>query len=205
VRGLEEHEQATISQIVERWGGSKDLSEYLTGNWPEAKEVWDSTAGVVRDSVPDDLFVMSSVPTSNLTKLPAADQGLVAVAILSATAKQTRALRESGSIVPIPSSPGDQIIDLLENSGHEPFQRLLERSLEIAAISHLENTLRKMGGGQKCSLRFFPEGPFLRPTGLGVSPGHSGDRLTNVLRLLTDIGRLEKTGVGMVPIDVASS
>jgi hypothetical protein len=45
-----------------------------------------------------------------------------------------------------------------------------------------------MGQGQKCSLRFFPEGSVLRPTGTGVYPGFSGDRLGNVLGMLADLG-----------------
>jgi hypothetical protein len=201
VHALDEHEQATIIQIVGRWSDVPDPSEYLSGTWPVAAEAWHSSAGVARDSVPDDLFETSSIPISALKNLPAPDQALAAVAILSATAKQTRNLRGSGSIVPRPASPGDQVIDLIDHAQDELFPKLLERLLEIAAISHLQNTLRKMGSGQKCSLRFFPEGPYLRPTGLGMSPGFSGDRLTNVLRFLTDVGTLEKTDVGLAPTD----
>jgi hypothetical protein len=203
VHGLDQYEQAAIAQVVERWSNARDLSGYLKDMWPGATMVWDLAAGAVRDSVPSDLFETSSIPTTALRKLPPPDQALAAVAILSGTAMQTRNIRGSGSIDTIPSSPGDQVIDLLENAQDEPFPHLLERLVEIAAISHLQNTLRKMGNGQKCSLRFFPEGPYLRSTGLGMAPGHSGDRLTNVLRFLTDIGTLEKTAAGLVPTDVA--
>jgi len=45
-----------------------------------------------------------------------------------------------------------------------------------------------MSRGQKCSLRFFPEGQKLLPTGMRVSAGRSGTRLTNVIRILQDAG-----------------
>jgi hypothetical protein len=48
--------------------------------------------------------------------------------------------------------------------------------------------LRKLGQGQKSSLRFFPEGDLLRPTGTEVIAGYSGDRLGNVIGILADIG-----------------
>jgi hypothetical protein len=56
---------------------------------------------------------------------------------------------------------------------------------------HLATTLRKMSQGQRCSLRFFPEGEVLRPTGKRVQAGYSGDRLGNVLGMWADLGRLE--------------
>jgi hypothetical protein len=52
---------------------------------------------------------------------------------------------------------------------------------------HLATTLRKMGQGQKCSLRFYPDGLLLRPTGTGARAGYSGDRLSNVLMMLSDL------------------
>ena len=45
-----------------------------------------------------------------------------------------------------------------------------------------------MGQGQQCSLRFFPEGDVLQPTGVAVMPGFSGSRLGNVLGMLADVG-----------------
>jgi hypothetical protein len=45
-----------------------------------------------------------------------------------------------------------------------------------------------MANGQKCSLRFFPEGARLRTTGLSANPGQSGSRLGNIIRILRDAG-----------------
>jgi hypothetical protein len=65
--------------------------------------------------------------------------------------------------------------------------------LEIVLPAHLSTTLRKMSQGQKCSLRFFPEGETLRPTGKRVNAGYSGDRLGNVLGIWGDLGMLDRT------------
>jgi hypothetical protein len=43
-----------------------------------------------------------------------------------------------------------------------------------------------MGSGQQCSLRFYPEGDLLKPTGTEVWAGYSGDRLWNVLGMLRE-------------------
>ena len=63
--------------------------------------------------------------------------------------------------------------------------------------SHLNTTLRKMGHGLKCSLRFFPDGRILRPTGMRVAAGFSGDRLGNVIGVLTDLGMIDHDGAGL--------
>lgn len=57
---------------------------------------------------------------------------------------------------------------------------------------HVATTLRKMSQGQKCSLRVYPEGELLRPTGTPVRAGYSGDRLGNVLGMWADLGELER-------------
>jgi hypothetical protein len=53
-----------------------------------------------------------------------------------------------------------------------------------------------MSQGQKCSLRFYPEGALLRPTGVPVVAGFSGDRLGNVLGIWADLGVLARVDAG---------
>ena len=197
--GLANHEEATISQIVTEWSGGTDFSVFLVDIWPSASKSWSMTARDAVRSVPSNLFSESQMPTNDLRHLLAVDQALAAIALLSATASQTQEMRHAGQISTDVSNPGDQAVIFIEAPPDGPFSDLLEKLIQLAAISHLQTTLRKMGAGQKCSLRFFPEGSLLRPTGLGMSPGHSGDRLTNVLKFLTDIGTLEATDNGLVP------
>jgi hypothetical protein len=53
---------------------------------------------------------------------------------------------------------------------------------------HIHNALRKMASGGPCTLRFFTEGERVCSTGIAVVAGYSGDRLSNVIRMLSDIG-----------------
>ena len=65
--------------------------------------------------------------------------------------------------------------------------------VEVVLESHLSTTLRKIGQGLKCSLRFYPDGDVLRATGIPVYASHSGSRLGNLLGMMSDLG-LTTTG-----------
>ena len=112
--------------------------------------------------------------------------------LLLACRRQTQHLLSSGLL---PSRPHhrphylERVFALLGERENQSCRETLAALLVAGAVEpHLRTTLRKMGEGQKCSLRFFPEGSVLRPTGTGVYPGFSGDRLRNVLGMLADLG-----------------
>ncbi len=200
-RSLAEFEEATIPQIVSSWFSTLDASPLLAKAWPTVSEARNLSGAEAVASVPRNLFSDKPVPTGDLRHLPIPDQAFSAIALLAATAEQTRATRRDGYFAQKSTSPGEHAVSIIEGAGDEPFSKLMEGVVELTALSHLQTTLRKMGAGQKCSLRFFPDGPLLRPTGIGMAPGHSNDRLTNVLRILTDIGKLKRTDGKFAPID----
>jgi len=189
---LSEFEEATISQIVSSWVSNLDPTPMLHDVWPRADDARQLKARDAITSIPKSLYSGAPVPTTDLRNLPIPEQAYAAIAILSATAEQTSKVRRDGYFEQKSVSPGERAVNIIEGAGDEPFSNLMENLVELTALSHLQTTLRKMGAGQKCSLRFFPDGPLLRPTGTSMSPGHSNDRLTNVLRILSDIGRLKK-------------
>lgn len=198
---LAEIEEATIPQIVLSWFKTLDAAPLLSKAWPSVSDARNWSASKAVDSVPKNLFCDKPVPTSDLSCLPIPDQAFSAIALLAATAKQTRKPRRDGYFEQKSTSPGEHAVSIIEGAGDELFLKLMEEIVELTALSHLQTTLRKMGAGQKCSLRFFTDGPLLRPTGSRVAPGHSNDRLTNVLRILTDIGKLKRTDGKFAPID----
>ena len=61
---------------------------------------------------------------------------------------------------------------------------------ETVVSPHLAHSLRKMSNGQKCSLRFFPDGDGLQAISTKTGAGMSGTRLHSVLTILTDLGQL---------------
>ena len=198
---LSEFEEASIAQVVSDWFNSFESSQLLSEIWSEASQARETTAIEGVTSVPRELFVNSRTPVNDLRHLAPSNQAFAAVALLVALASQTRTMRRDGHFDRKHSSPGERAVRIVETAGKETFLDFMERLVEIAALAHLQTTLRKMGAGQKCSLRFFPDGPVLRPTGIGMLPGHSNDRLTNVLRILADIGDLHRDGGRFVPND----
>lgn len=112
--------------------------------------------------------------------------------ILLACRKQTAPLREAGTI-----RDRNHYLERAFSLLQQP-ERLIGDVLRDLLIStvvepHLKTSLRKLGQGQKCSLRFFPEGSTLRPTGTTVYSGQSGDRLGNVMGFFADAGYLDRS------------
>lgn len=194
-------EEVTTSQIVSNWLEHFEAPLLLKEIWPRASSASEMTASEAIDSIPNDVFENKPIPTRDLRLLLPRDRAFTAIAILTSTSMQTQPLRKDGFFDQKENSPGEIAVRIIEAAGKEPFSEIFEDLLNLTAFSHLQTTLRKMGAGQKCSLRFFPDGPLLRPTGIGMAPGYSNDRLTNVLRILTDLGELRRTNGKFAPID----
>ena len=196
---LLEFEAASIARVVSNWFNFFEPSQLLNEIWPAASQAREMTAIEGVRSVPGKLFVNARMPVNDLRHLVPSNQAFAAVALLISLASQTRTVRRDGHLSHIHSNPGERAIRIIESAGEETFLDFIQSLVEVAALAHLETTLRKMGAGQKCSLRFFPDGSVLRPTGIIVLPGHSNDRLTNVLRVLADVGNLRRDGGRFVP------
>ena len=72
-------------------------------------------------------------------------------------------------------------------------------------LPHLNTSWRKIGQGQKCSVRFYPDGDLLRPTGKRVNAWFSQDRLGNVIQMLSDLGLCSKNSNGKFLISKAGT
>ena len=198
---LAEIGEASTEQVISEWFRSFEPSQFLSEIWPEATSTRQMTAIEALKSVPQQLFIGEYIPTNDLSQLSNSNKAFAAVALLVAAANQTRVLRKNGCFDQKPNSLGELAVDLIEDPQQMTFRNIMMELLEITAFFHLQTTFRKMGAGQKCSLRFFPDGPLLRPTGIGVSPGYSDERLTNVLRILTDLGELQRVNGKFAPLD----
>ena len=198
---LDEIGEATIEQVVLEWFSSFESSQLLGEIWPEATNTRQMTANEAIESVPKQLFVDDHISTFDISRLPIHNKAFAAVALLTAAVSQTSVLRRNGYFDRQHNYLGERAVDIIETAGGKPFMELMKELVEITAFFHLQTTFRKMGAGQKCSLRFFTDGPLLRPTGVSIFPGRSDDRLTNVLRILTDIGELQRANGKFVPLD----
>jgi hypothetical protein len=174
---------AVVREQTER---NEDLFEL----WPDAKRSWTMSGRDAAASVPDDLMLGKPLPFAVFNQLKSSQQMLGAFALLSALEKQTRRFRtlnfDKGH-----TSISDLALKLLLHADDGFYEILLRNLVESCAVlPHLKVTLRKMSNGQKCSLRFFPDGNLLRPTAIQASAGFSGSRLDNTLGVLVDIGVL---------------
>lgn len=191
VRDLRE---ATLEGVISEWTTDPVLAERLTEWWPNATEVHGQSGAAAVASIPAHLFVNLN-PPEDIVKLSPYGRTLAAFAILTSMTISTATLRVAGAFRD-QKSPGDKVVDLVEAAQAEPFLVTLKNILEVVVSAHLATTFRKMGGGQSCSLRFFPEGMRLLTTNLATGAGRSGSRLGNVIKILEDAG---VPGIGALP------
>jgi hypothetical protein len=186
-RTLEERHQATLEEIVDSWLEEPDLAELVMEAWPGAEQAQSLTGREAADGVAGDLGLDDGI-SPRWQHLPGAhDRALAGFALLAALARQSADLRADGRFTDRERT-GEQALLVIDTAGDEPFAETFARLAGVVARAHMANTFRKMAGGQKCSLRFFPEGVRLRSTGDTAGAGRSGPRLGNVIRILQDVG-----------------
>ncbi len=178
--------QARISEVVVDWRMAFDLPPALMKIWPEAHLAWTRNGPEAAGSVPNGLL-LDEIPTSALGNMSSHVRPIAAFALIAGLASQSRALRAAGDF-PNRHGLGERALVLVESGSDERFEQVLIHLAELVTEAHLTTTFRKMAGGQKCSLRFFPDGLRLRATDLTAGAGQSGSRLGNIIRILADAG-----------------
>lgn len=150
-----------------------------------------------KDRISNDAFLNNKIDIKGIQALTPSSRAFYALAILIACEKQTEKLRKQGKL---PNRPGqylERTFTLLNQNLSIPVREILKYLLiETVIEPHLRTTWRKMGQGLECSLRFFPDGNILRPTGTPVQAGYSADRLINVLGMLSDLGIYKRLSEG---------
>ena len=184
---IRELDQASPEEVVEAWSQEPNLPELLTSVWPACVTVWSEDGTGATASVPAELLLDQPLPTRGLSAMSLHARAIGAFGLIVALATQSVDLRASGAFGDRRSA-GEAALAVVETAGSEPFFVTLQTLAQVCASAHLSTTFRKMAGGQKCSLRFFPDGPRLRTTGLSLGAGRSNTRLINVIRILADAG-----------------
>jgi hypothetical protein len=191
---------STVALTIRAWRDATEGHLPIEWLWPKAGDAWAMNAADAMATVPANTFLGVPLRTNELRNQRSAQQALPGLALLVELEKESLLLRKNG-LFSHRNGPGDNAIEAISNARDDPFPALMQRLVEVCVvIPHLTTTLRKMSAGQKCSLRFFPDGPVLRPTGIGVQPGHSGDRLSNTMRVLADAGVLSAQSRGRYAI-----
>lgn len=181
---------ATLDEVVEEWLPSAPAgappAPRLAVLWPGAALAAGRSGREAVLSVPGDLL-LEAAPPGDLAALPPGARALSAFALAACLARQSAPLRLAGIFRDFEAT-GERTLACIEEAGDGPFGDTLRKLAGVAAASHLSNTLRKMGSGQRCSLRFFPEGSRLLALETPTGAGRSGSRLWNVVGVLRDAG-----------------
>jgi len=184
--------EGTVEDVLDAWSTDEPIPTLLAEIVGLAPPMLERQMDEIEGSLPDDLWLERSVPIAGARGMPAWCKAIFAVAVLSTCKRQTEPARAGGRI-PDRRSYLERAFAVLEAERGSRLSTVLRRLLvEVAVEPHLSTTLRKMSQGQKCSLRFYPEGALLRPTGTPVAAGRSGDRLGNVLGMWADLGILDR-------------
>ena len=197
---LIELNSANINEVIHEWQKSPEVPEKLclmldtdTFNFNQAFQLFAA-------SINDEPLLEDGVWPGLALDLPPCARAFFGLTLLVTCWNQTKNLRETKKLTDhdhylekafsiLSQNPDTKISDLLE--------KIL---LNLVIEPHLANTLRKMEAGQKCSLRFYPEGNSLRPTGMRTRAGFSENRLNNVLGMMADLGLFVRNKSGRFSI-----
>lgn len=188
--------EGKAEDITEEWAKEHERANMLDVIFPSAIDVINKRVNEISKSIPDALFMNEPIQYSSAKSMQPASQALYSLAIIMACEKQSSYLIKNGYMANRKHYM-EKVFSLIDDFSEKPVRDLLPHLLVQCVVEpHLKTTLRKMGQGQQCSLRFFPEGAVLHPTGVRVSSGHSFERLSNVLWLLSDIGLCDQDNSG---------
>jgi hypothetical protein len=159
---LDELNGGTAIQVVNNWIDDIRDSNIIDNG----EEYFNSLMSDFRLSLDEASFynLFPSTPKNS------SEQALYAISFLEVCRQQSIESLDNISHV-----ENDYMRKAFEILGKENTEKVYETIIEIingcVVEPHLKTTLRKMGQGQQCSLRFFPEGKKLMPTGIETNAG----------------------------------
>lgn len=168
---------STVERVVEQWMEEIESSDvYYKG-----RATYESIISDFDNQLDESIFIQKE-------PIDSAEQALYALSLLEVCRLLSSELLEKVS-TPEGTDYMRKSFYLLESNKNKPVYQALVEIVKFCAVEpHLKTTLRKMGQGADCSLRFFPEGQKLIPTGIETYAGQSGSRLDNTIRMMSDIG-----------------
>ncbi len=188
--------EGTVDDVLDAWSSGEPVPAVLSEVLGIGQPVLEATLEEMEERLATDAWLERSVPITDARGLPAWCKALLGVGVLVASRRQTEATRAAGHI-PHRKNYLERAFAVLDAERGSSLGTALRRLLiEVVIEAHLSTTLRKISQGQQCSLRLFPDGPLLRPTGIPVLAGRSGERLGNVLGMWADLGVLDRQDGG---------
>ena len=190
--------EGTVERVIDEWSRESEIPPLVTeilgfGGSPFAMKI-----RRMATSIPANGFLDTHLEPRKARDMAPNGKAIYAMALLIACRRESARLRDAEKIRDRRNYL-ERAFRIVEKHERSDLMTVLTDLIYHTVVeSHLKTTLRKMGQGQQCSLRFYPEGNLLRPTGTAVRAGYSGDRLGNVLGMLADLGHFERQDGGLI-------
>ena len=192
---IDEYGGASLTDVLNDWSDITDIAESLQNQWASSI-TYNDTISNFSNNVSNELFDSSFIYNRS-HQLSPSNRSLFALMIIVVAYNQVSRLRQAGEIKLHDEYHLNQTFRILKENWDSSIRDCLGEIINRVVIEpHLNTSWRKIGQGQKCSARFFPDGDLLRPTDKSVSPWFSQDRLRNVIQILSDLGFCYKNKQG---------
>ena len=194
---LQDLTTGTVDAIAARWMALDGISPAVREALGVDEIAADTTLRDLLDRMPPDAFLRDRLRAAEGRKQArGGNAALYGLALLLSCYRCSEPFRTTKTLMDCRHYM-ERAFGLVTENANKPVSLAMRQlALHLAVEPHLSTTLRKMGQGQKCSLRFFPEGEVIQPTGEPVRPGFSGSRLGNVLGILADVGLCNRLAGG---------
>jgi hypothetical protein len=193
---------SSITEVLDSWNDTLDISELVQKAKPGSISYNDTVSSVAKD-ISDDIF-NTSFTKAGIQNLSVSNRALYAFLIITAANNQLLRLQEKGKVQLHQEEHLDHTFNIVKKNWKRSIRNFIGEIIkEVVVEPHLNTSWRKIGQGQKCSVRFYPDGDLLRPTGKRVNAWFSQDRLGNVIQMMSDLGLCIKNSNGKYLISEA--
>ena len=190
-----------LPEVIREWtevdAFPDELTKYVDLQSPPWELTWDDFLA----SVPFKAFLDGAPTVRNLIS---ASRVILGLSLLVSCWRHIAAWRRKELVTEYPDSPLDEAFKVLDRASGKRMVDVLAQVIGDCTIApHLNTTWRKMGQGQKCSLRLYWDGDVFRSTGTQTRAGYSGERLGSVVNMLEDLGLVERaknSGYGITDV-----
>lgn len=202
---LTELDGASIQTVINYWSNQSDIPPFVSEVIQLDTLNFKDPVKSLINAIPKDIFLGETINRKTAMELESSSRAIYSMVLLIACKKQSEDLRAQKDIKDYGQTM-EKAFSILDAGADLTIGEVLTQILEKVVIeSHIGNTLRKMEQGQKCSLRFYPEGKRMKPTGTYTGAGYSGERLGNVLGILADVGILYRESKGLSITEVGKN
>lgn len=201
---LNEFDGAPLEKVVDTWAADGSLPELFADVYSEAAVNYAKPFRYLVDGVRSDGFVVGGPGRRLAVSLAPSARFAYSLCLLTACFKQMEPFLARHELPSRDRSYLEPAFRIIAGARNDSLSDVALKLLgRVVVEPHLMTTYRKMAQGQQCSLRFYAEGTLLKPTGRQTRAGLSGERLINVLGILTDLEYCNRVGNGLYTVSAA--